>query len=421
MPEKMATINPLIATYVNPLHVHELVFADTSIEVMAEACMEPGKPPPLRTRLESLARRTPESPEILEKAYLNINSTLVDLQREEQLLIEKEAGIYIYEITEGPNKQTGVWTLTDLGDYTAGHIKIHELTFEASVSQLTSYRKNTGLEGSPIILTYRAEETINQLIADNHQGPPTLVFHNSGTIHKFWHISDRYILRQFIAAFAAIQTVYLADGHHRLESAARLAVSQKAQGLPVYGTITSLYIASDQLQILPFHRVLIPTRPWEKYELLEALSKHYYIQATVTSLPVQLKEKHLLGMYHQKAWYYMAAKPTTHQNKSITASLDTAILQNDIFGPLFGISDPKNDHRLTYVGGRTAMEEIQEFCMHHPKAIAFTLSPLSIGELMEVADAGEILPPKSTWISPKIPYGLILYQHKPIQSYNETY
>lgn len=406
----MATIYPFRAIRANALYASQLVFTTIQAESVAG---NPGAPeglPPLKTLLESGARLRPETPEGQAQAFQDINDTLKTLLEGGQMALDTP-GIFIYEVTTATESQTGIWAMTDLQDYTAGRIRTHELTFADSIRRLKSYRENTGLEGSPVLLTYKPDSGINDIMNSIQLSEKPATYGNAHGIHRLWKISDTGLMDTLVSAFTRIGRVYLADGHHRLESAAQLAMEQEHTGKPVYSLISSLYMATDQLRIKAYHRVVVPEKPWGKYELFKALSQHFYIQDAFANRPVLPQEKHLLGLYFEGAWYHMAAKPHTHHGKTPVNQLDASILQNEVFGPLFNITDPKDDPRLKHAGGDKAVEEMEALFEANPYAIAFTVSPLSTEDLVTVSELGEILPPKSTWIDPKVPYGLILYQH----------
>ena len=407
----MATIYPFKTIRANALYAGQLVFTTIQAESVAGMPDAPDDLPPLKTLLESGARQRPETPEGQAEAFTEINETLKSLL-EGGKMAEDTPGIFVYEVITGTERQTGIWAMTSLEDYTAGHIRIHELTFADSLRRLKNYRKHTGLEGSPVLLTYAPDDAINEIIiaVQNTQKPAT--YGNAHGIHRLWKISDEVLADRLIGAFAGIERVYLADGHHRLESAALLAAEQDKAGEPVFNGITSLYMATDQLQINAYHRVVIPDQIWTKQDFFKKLSKPFYIQEAFANRPVLPQEKHLLGLYFDGQWYHMSAKPHTRQNQSPVDQLDAAILQREIFEPVFGITDPKTDPQLKHAGGEKAVEEMEALFQTYPNAIAFTVSPLSIADLVGVSDMGEILPPKSTWINPKVPYGLNLYQHK---------
>jgi len=405
----MAQIQTFRAIRPNQFYADQLVFTAPQVESVSGDYTKAGALAPLKILLETGARQKPETPEGQARAYQDIKETLHDLLEKDQLWQEQTPGIYVYELVHKTYRQTGIWALTSLEDYAKGAIRIHELTFADSVRRLKNYRENTGLEGSPILLSYPPDITINRIIAETKSNNPAETLGNEHGLHRLWKIKDEGVQQQLIAAFTRVPTVYLADGHHRIESSARLAAEQRLKGQPVYNSLSSLYMASDQLRILEYDRVVIPLQQVDKIWLFEQLALNFDIKPS--KQPVQPREAHCIGLYFNKKWYSLYAKPHTYIHKGAADNLDAAILQELVLAPVFGIGDPKIDPRLKCAGGEKAMEEIEAIIESHPGAIAFTICPLTVEQLIAVADADEILPPKSTWIVPKIPYGLLLHSH----------
>ncbi len=405
----MAQIQPFKPIRPNPFYADQLVFTAPQAESVAGDNTKAGTLAPLKTLLETGARQRPETPEGQARAFQDIKDTLEDLLGKEQLWQEETPGIYVYEVVHKTYRQTGIWALTSLDDYRKGAIRIHELTFADSIRRLTNYRKNTGLEGSPILMAYQPDMTINRIIAETRKNSQKTTLGNQHGLHRIWKIEDPQVQQQLIDAFAHIPTAYLADGHHRIESSAILAGEQSLAGLPVFDRISSLYMATDQLRIEEYDRVVIPTVSIDKAWFFKQLEQHFDIQPSKQA--IQPRATHCMGLYFAGKWYSLAAKPHTYINKSAAAILDASILQEMVLAPVFGIEDPKTDQCLKCAGGEKAMEEIEAIIKTNPDAIAFTLCPLSVEQLIAVADAGEILPPKSTWIVPKIPYALLLHHH----------
>lgn len=407
----MASISSFNPLSPNPLYADQLVFTKPQAESVSGDYNKEGSLKPLKTLLETGARSRPETPEGQEMAYQDIKETLQNLLANDQLHKEKEKGIYVYEVAQKNYCGTGIWALTDLSDYTEGAIKIHELTFADSVRRLKNYREHTGLEGSPVLLTYPPDGTVNAIIAMTKARPPKAIFANGHGRHRLWKIEDTALHQALIAAFVRIKTTYTADGHHRLASAAELAAEQRKKGLAAYDSLSTLYMDTDQLQIEEYDRVVVPDRPVQKEELFRFLQQHFYIRESAGNRPVQPKELHRMGMYMDGQWYHLLAKSLTYDSKVAAAGFDATILQERVLSPIFGIHDPKTDSRLKCAGGEKALEELGTIFHAHPGAIAFTLCPLTAEELISVADAGLTLPPKSTWIVPKVPYGLLMYHH----------
>ena len=405
----MAQIQPFKAIRPNPFHADQLVFTSLQVESVSGDEHRDDTLAPFKNLLETGARQRPETSEGQAKAFRDIKDTLTSLLESDKLWHEQIPGIYVYEVVHKTYRQTGIWALTSLADYKNGDIKIHELTFADSIRRLTNYRKNTGLEGSPILLAYPPDVTINRIIAETRSNNRKVTYGNENGLHHLWKIEVPALQRQLIEAFARIKTVYLADGHHRIESSALLADEQRSNGSPVFDHISSLYMATDQLRIEEYDRVVIPSHPIEKQAFFDQLVQHFDIHPSKQG--VQPRAPHQIGLHFSGKWYELTARPHTYINKSAAANLDAYILQQTVLAPVFGIADPRTDSRLKCVGGELAMDEINAILKVHSSAITFTLCPVSVEQLIAVADAGEILPPKSTWIVPKIPYALLLHHH----------
>lgn len=360
----------------------------------------PDTPNSLKTNLEGIARVRPETPDRQLAAYDNIYQNLQKYLDGGQIWQDEIPGIYVYEVIHKTYRQTGIWALTSLAD----NIKVHEDTLKDSTRRLKNYREHTGLEGSPILLTYAPDVSVNRIIAQTRTALKPTIFGNSQCIHKLWKIEDEDMLQQLIHAFARIEPAYLADGHHRLSSASMLADEQRCEKTTVYDSITALYIATDQLYIREYDRVLFPEETVDKEWLFGKLAKNFYIRESTGNKPIRPVEAHKMGMLVDGEWYHLSPK-------IITAQIDADMLQDQLLRPVLGINNPANDNRLKYIGGINAMQEILHVTETNPRAIAFTLCAVTIEQLMAVANAGQILPPKATWIDPKIPYGLLMYKH----------
>ena len=405
----MARIQPFRAIRSNPFYADQLVFTSLQVESVSGDESRDGTLAPLKNLLETGARLRPETPEGQARAFQEIKDTLKTLIESDKLWHEQIPGIYVYEVEHQSYRQTGIWALTSLDDYADGNIKIHELTFADSVRRLTNYRRNTGLEGSPILLAYPPDIAINRIIAETITISKKITYGNEHGLHHLWKVEDPTIQQHLIDAFAKVKTVYLADGHHRIESSALLAAEQRANGLPVFDHISSLYMATDQLRIEEYDRVVVPTEEVEKEIFFDQLNQHFDIRPA--NQQVQPKKFHHFGMYFNKSWFELTARPHLYKHENEVANLDAYILQETVLAPIFGIEDPKTDQRLKCAGGEMAMDEINAILDTYPDAIVFTLCPVSVEQLIAVAEAGEILPPKSTWIVPKIPYALLLHRH----------
>jgi uncharacterized protein (DUF1015 family) len=407
----MATIKPFIAFQPNPLFADKLVFTSSQTESVSGDLEKSEALPPLKVLLETIARQRPETPDGQAAAYHTINQTFQNLLETDQFWEEEKPGLYVYEVVHKNYRQTGLWTMTALEDYTNGKIKTHELTFADSVRRIKNYRKYTGLEGSPVLITYPPHKTIDRIITETKSNAKKITLGNSMGLHRIWKIESQETITQLTDAFAEIDRVYVADGHHRLESAHLLAMEQAESKMPVFGYLSSLYIASDQLRIFEYDRMVLPEHPYDKTELLKQVAENFHIQASAGNHYVQPREVNKIGMCIAGQWFHLLSKAKNHSKKGMEEHLDVDILQDELLKPVFGISDPAIDTRLKYFGGEQALEELHILLEQNPHAIAFTLSPLTVQQLIDAADQGRILPPKSTWIYPKVPYGLLMYKH----------
>jgi len=390
----MATILPFRAIRPNPAFIDQLVPTGRQTESVAGIGM-----PPLKDLLETPARSRPETPEGQANAYGDIKRTLEELLNRNLLIKEDAACLYIYEVTGIDGTQTGIWAATPITELAA--IKTHELTFSDSVRRLRNYREQTGLEGSPVLLTYTPNTQVNRLITHIKATSKQSTTGNSQSVHRIWHTCDPELIRRLADAFKSVGPVYLADGHHRTESAMRL---------PEMETISTLYMATDQLRIGEFHRVVIPDVSFNKTRLKRELAANFKTTPVSPNLPVLPETAHRMGMIAGGRWYSLTPRAHTYTGKTTAQMLDAAILQEYVFNKIFCITNPTTDPRLRCAGSASALVQMETIIDQNPGAVGFTLSPLTTGHLLAVADAGETLPPKSTWINPKIPYGLLLHR-----------
>jgi uncharacterized protein (DUF1015 family) len=405
----MANITTFLAIRPNPAYADQLIFTNPSTESIALHDRHSQYHLPLKTILETVARQKPETSENQQKAYQDILQAFVTFIRTGKLIKDDKPSLFVYEVRHHGIRQTGIWALTDITD--VGKIKIHELTLADSMRRLKNYRRFTGLEGSPVLLMYPPDKTINRLIDEVKKDYQEMQIGNEEGSHSLWQINETKLIVSLTEAFKKISRVYLADGHHRLGSASSLALELRSKGGARLNTISTLYMALDQVQIKEYHRVVLPEKPVNKLELLSRINEFYEWKKCPQNQYILPAQPGQLGMCVHGEWYQLKAREKGYSIGGVSARLDAAMLQELILKPIFNIDDPKNDPKLKCVGGEKAHLEIDELCRAFPEATVFTLCPLTTDDLVKVADAGEVLPPKSTWINPKIPYGLILYQH----------
>jgi len=313
--------------------------------------------------------------------------------------------IFIYEITEGQTVQTGVWAVTDLGDFENGHIKIHESTLESSALGMVNYRDEVGLEGGPLLITHLPTPAIRSLQNQIKRAEANSVYYSNKVFHRIWAVYDIKTIQQLSLCFSELQNVYLADGHHRLQAAMTCRKNHQQADFKSadFNYISTFYVASDQLRIKEYHRVIIPSDETYIDQVFRDLKKSFSITKSMRNEMVIPLRKSEFGLYIAGRWYNMASKL-----KDMEEIPDACLLQEMIFRPFFNIETPETDQRLIPVGGEGACAEIGRLLEENPTAIVFTVSAMNAEELIEIAQQGIMLPPKSTWIEPKIPFGLLL-------------
>jgi len=315
---------------------------------------------------------------------------------------EENPCIFIYEITEGNTIQTGVWAVTDLEDFESGHIKTHGSMMDCYAAGLMTYRNEVGLEGGPLLITHRPTSAIKSILQQIKMTEANSVYYSNKVFHRIWSVYDMKTIRRLSSCFSELQNVYLADGHHRLAAAVRSKQMKKGKDSN-FDYISSFYLASDQLKIKEFHRIILPSCDIDVDQVFRDLKKSFSVTKSPRNEMVMPGKKHDFGLYIDGKWFNMSCKL-----KDITSLPDACLLQEMVFRPFFKIENPETDQRLIPVGGAGAADELQKILAENPCAVAFTMSALNAEQLIDIAHQGIVLPPKSTWIEPKIPFGLLL-------------
>ena len=346
-----------------------------------------------------------------ELAYKKINENFEEYLENGILVEDERPSIYIYRISHKNVIQTGIWTITSIDDYLDNTVKKHELTRAEREAGLIEYIQQTGIDANPVLITYPANKTIQDIITKSIESEPCLNFRKSGEEHWLWKIECEHEIQQVIDAFGNLPVSYIADGHHRAAAACTAGIERrklnlKHRGDEEYNFFTSVYISDNELFILGFHR-LIKNLTISSTELLLKLQEHFEVTPDDNLTPSVLHE---FGMYLKGKSYRLLAKPHTFNSKNPVEELDVTILQKFVLSPLIGITDPRTDQRISFAGGSVAVADLVKQVDDGKFELAFFLFPVSVNQLIEVADAGEVMPPKSTWIQPKFLTGLLIHQ-----------
>lgn len=349
-----------------------------------------------------------------EKVYAKGKENLEKFIREGVLKQDEAPYFYIYAQTMNGRTQYGLVAATSTKEYDEGIIRKHELTRkdkeEDRTRHITALQATTG----PVFLTYPDQPQIDVVVQKVTRGQSVCQFTSEDGIgHEVWVVADQKDIAAIENAFAQIPTLYIADGHHRSASASNTAKLMKAAnpqhtGEESYNFFQSVIFPASQLYIMDYNRLVKDLNGLSPEQFIVALSKDFTVMKTGNPYP---EKPHHFGMYLRKQWYMLVAKPGTFDAKNPVESLDVSILQHNVLAKLLGIQDPRTDKRISFVGGIRGVQELENRVNKGEYEVAFSMFPTSIRELMKVADANLIMPPKSTWFEPKLRSGLIVYKY----------
>lgn len=343
--------------------------------------------------------------------WQNNLSVFEDLRRGGHLAECDSDGIYIYETFYQAESHLGVWCLASVNDLLTGKIKKHAQTLTKYEEPTKHDREFNGIEVAPVILTHVPQPGIKALIrlVTSVKRPRRLEV--NGRWHCIWKVSDDYLIKQFKEAFASLPEAYIADGHHRcisFEARARDKFDQNAAGeTDSRSWFSALFMASDELKTYEYHRLIRQTSRQLPEIILHNISKSFEISPSVNNLPVLPGRKHDIGLFIEDRWYALTAKPFILFSPNKINKIDTAIINQYILAEALDISDPGSSNIL-YIGGPNATENLLKKIKEEKYLIAFTLFPMTISEMIRLASAGIVIPPKSIWTEPKISSGVLM-------------
>ena len=348
-------------------------------------------------------------PKVYEKAKELLNSMLQD----GSFIMEDAPCYYIYELTMDGRSQAGIVACSSIDDYQNEIIKKHEKTREDKELDRIRHVDITDTHTGPIFLVYRSVSVINQIVEDAKQKAPLYDFVSSdGIRHRVFRISDQDAIQKLEKAFAEIPCTYIADGHHRCASAVKVGQKRRKEhpgytGEEEFNRFLSVLFPDDQLAILPYNRVVKDLNGLSVSGFLSALEKAGFTVSAPQKEAISPSSKGSFGLYLDGSWYLVTASLPLLSDDPVKG-LDVSILQDRVLGPILGIGDPRTDKRIDFVGGIRGLSELERR-VSEDMTLAFSMYPTSIEELLSVADAGLLMPPKSTWFEPKLRSGLFLH------------
>ena len=349
----------------------------------------------------------PYAPEVYAKAAENLEKMLAS----GVLMRDESPCYYVYRLVMGDHVQTGLVAAASVADYDANRIRKHEFTRpdkeDDRVRQIDALNAQTG----PVLLAYPSCPEVDNILALASTGLADAdVTADDGIRHSIWVIRDAALIEQLTRAFDAMPAIYIADGHHRSAAASRVAAARRATnpvhgGEESYNYFLSVIYPHHQMKIMDYNRVITDLNGLSREDFLERVASQFDIQPS--ALQVKPARPGEFGMYLAGRWSRLNIKANLIPSADPVARLDVSLLQDNLIAPILGIADPRRDKRIDFVGGIRGLDELEKRVDSGEMAVAFALFATSMEDLMAVADAGEVMPPKSTWFEPKLADGLV--------------
>jgi len=347
--------------------------------------------------------------------YDTAKKVLENMIEEGLYIQEKEPAIYIYQQIMDGRGQKGIVCCTSVDDYINNIIKKHERTRLLKeidrVNHVDICNANTG----PIFLTYRNNNEISSIVEEWTKKEPVYDFiSEDGNGHRVWIIDDNIVIEKLVKLFKSIKYLYIADGHHRSASAVKVALKRRKQlgkytGNEEFNYFLSIIYPDTELKVFDYNRTVKDLNGLSEEEFFSKVEESFYLSKSESNKPVSPKNKHEFGMYMNKQWFILRAKDGSFDESNPIDSLDVSILQNNLLNPILGISDPTKSERIEFIGGIRGLKELENRADNDMK-VSFSMYATTIDDIMNVADSGKTMPPKSTWFEPKPRSGIFIHK-----------
>ncbi len=352
-----------------------------------------------------------------EAVYLKARENLDKLVTDGICQQDEKPCIYIYRQIMNGRSQTGLVGCTAIDDYINNIIKKHELTRADKEADRINHVDYCDANTGPIFLTYRADEFINSAVEgwkENH-APVYDFVTEDGIANTVWVVDDSELIAEISKKFADTDYLYIADGHHRAASAVKVGLKRREQnsdftGEEEFNFFLSVLFPENELEIMDYNRVIKDLNGYTSDEFIAKIENSFTVEA-VGKEAYKPQEKHTFGMLLDGEWYKLGAKESTFDENDPVERLDVSILQNNLISPVLGIDDPRTDKRIDFIGGIRGLGELERRVNSDMK-VAFSMYPTTLDDLMAIADADKIMPPKSTWFEPKLLSGLFIHKLK---------
>ena len=350
-----------------------------------------------------------------EEVYKKAKETLEQFKKEKVLVQDSKPCFYLYRLLMSGRTQVGIVGTFSVDEYDGNIILKHEKTRKEKEDDRTNHIITTEAQTGPVFLTYKGVESINKIVDKVLETEPLFFFTSSdGIRHTIWQVLEEYN-NTIMDEIGKVWNLYIADGHHRAASASRAQKVKKESnpnhaGDEEYNYFIGVLFPAEQLHIMPYNRVVFNLNGNSKQEFLNKLSEKFVHDKTNIKEPTDRRN---IGMYLDHQWYNLKPKDSVIASinlaKSVAETLDVSILQDFLLNPILGIDDPRTNKNIDFIGGIRGTSELEKLVNSGKAAVAFSLYPVSVNDLMDIADAGEVMPPKSTWFEPKLRDGLLVH------------
>jgi uncharacterized protein (DUF1015 family) len=347
------------------------------------------------------------------QVYIRGKDNLTSLINDGFLNQDDTENYYIYRITKGNHKQTGLAALLSIEDYNSGVIKKHEFTGKDTVMDRANHIDLLNAQVGPLISAFKSNQNIYDHFDRITSNQPFIQFTaDDDTLHEIWIIDNTKLIDKLTIAFSNLEAVYIADGHHRSHAAQQVFEKRKENnphhtGTEPYNFYLNILFPADQLNIIAYNRLVKDLNGQSLEQFLQECGKSFSVKEI--SYPYLPQSLHSFGMYCAGKWYELVLKEDFIDNDNPIKSIDAGLLYDYLLSPILAIKDPKEDNRLKYMGGDKSPLHIQSMVDSGEYDIAFTLFPTSMQQVLDIADAGKVMPAKSTWFDPKLRSGLLVY------------
>ncbi len=349
------------------------------------------------------------------KVYEKARENLCGMIEKGFLQKDQKESLYIYRQTMDGHVQVGLTGCVSVDDYVNGTIRRHENTRIDKELDRTNHIKYCSANTGPIFLIYKGKKEISRIIeAWMEENPPVYDFVSEDKVrHTVWAVADPLTVQRLASCFAEIDSLYIADGHHRAAAAVKVAEMKRKEkprytGNEEFNYFLGVLFPDTDIRIMDYNRVIWGLNGHSNEAFLEELNKSFVIEILPAKYQYKPDKKHTFGMYLDHKWYKLTARAGIYDPKDIISSLDVSVLQNSLLEPILGIKDPRTDNRIEFIGGIRGLDALEKK-VDTGASVAFSMFPASTEDLIAASDSGKIMPPKSTWFEPKLRSGLFVH------------